>query len=405
MSESKCEHAWSDDHICEACGSIRYASAPMWAVMAGISSGPRSVWLAIWISADRDTTTPRPVFTGNKRLAARAGGLSTRSVQRHLESLASEGWIRITDRVTDRGTRREIDLAWGGPREDWAAECKAKATSVDKSVAPHDNIVAGGESNSATDLSPNLPVLSPDATILSLPPDDIVAPSTLGGCIGNALDDLHLSSPRSEPSGQVEFALTTQGGVVGPVSSAADRPTQVLDYLNSVKAALRARLGIRVASAHNMTPKVRKWIADRIKDLGGGDIGVSACKRVIDVQAKDAERAGKDTEANGWRYLGVDMFSFDDAFARKLELWREDGEHRSFGYATARRGERPARTDHRSRGSSMPGQNERLAEAADRDNAERERMEAELQAHLAKIRGPNYVPPPPRVDEDEECTF
>jgi hypothetical protein len=66
---------------------------------------------------------------------------------------------------------------------------------------------------------------------------------------------------------------------------------------------------------------------------------------------------------------------------------------------------RPGYVDHRSRGSSMPGQNERLAEAADRDNAERERMEAELQAHLAKIRGPNYVPPPPRVDEDEECTF
>jgi hypothetical protein len=168
-----CQHEWSEDYTCTLCCAIKYASAPMWAACTKMSGGPRGVWLAIWTCADRDTTSPDEVYPSNERIGERAGGVSARSVQRHLEQLELDGWIR----VTERKGRRYIRLAWAQPRDDWKvmAACEAAARARDRIVAGRDNIVASpDESDSATILSPDTTISSPHATGSSPAPDNIV---------------------------------------------------------------------------------------------------------------------------------------------------------------------------------------------------------------------------------------
>jgi hypothetical protein len=104
------KHAWSDHYVCTLCGEIKYSSAPMWVACAKMSSGPRSVWLAIWSCADRDTTSPKPVWPGNALLTERTGGIGERTVQRHIDALIKLGWIARTGE-----TRRSFHLAWVEP--------------------------------------------------------------------------------------------------------------------------------------------------------------------------------------------------------------------------------------------------------------------------------------------------
>jgi DNA-binding transcriptional ArsR family regulator len=169
-----CQHEWSEDYVCSLCSAIKYASAPMWAACTKMSGGPRGVWLAIWTCADRDTTSPDEVYPSNERIGERAGGVSARTVQRHLEQLELAGWIR----VTERKGRRYIRLAWAEPREDWKvlAALEAADRARDRIVADRDGFVAGaGESDTATGSSPTATVSSPHATGSSPPSDRIVA--------------------------------------------------------------------------------------------------------------------------------------------------------------------------------------------------------------------------------------
>lgn len=110
-----CAHDWSELYVCSRCGSIKYASAPLWATMAKIPSGPRGPWLALWSFADRDTVAPDPVYPSNAAIAERCGRVTERTVQRGLEALALAGWIMID---ASSGVRL-ISLAWGAPRDDW----------------------------------------------------------------------------------------------------------------------------------------------------------------------------------------------------------------------------------------------------------------------------------------------
>jgi len=120
VTTPKCQHIWSEDYVCTACGRVRIAGEPFWARVYKWPSrkrGARDVWLAMWTCADADTTSPGPVWPGNAALCERSGGLSTRTVQGYLVELQALGWLRRTDE-----TRRSFVLAWGKPREDWAAE-------------------------------------------------------------------------------------------------------------------------------------------------------------------------------------------------------------------------------------------------------------------------------------------
>jgi DNA-binding transcriptional ArsR family regulator len=172
--------------VCSLCSAIKYASAPMWAACTKMSGGPRGVWLAIWTCADRDTTSPDEVYPSNERIGERAGGVSARTVQRHLEQLEIDGWIR----VSERKGRRYIRLAWAEPREDWKvlAAIEAADRHRDRIVADRDGFVAWAvESDTATGSSPTATVSSQQATGSSPASDRIVA-HTLHD-LGTTLED------------------------------------------------------------------------------------------------------------------------------------------------------------------------------------------------------------------------
>lgn len=193
MTARQCPHIWNDAYVCEACGQIKYASAPMWAAVVKLPSGPRGVWLSIWSAADRDTVAPDPIYMGNDLIAERAGGVTVRSVQRSLEWLATHGWIRVWFRKGQHGRRgrRYIDLAWENPREDWAAEAKAALARGDDRVAGGVDIVG------VTNPSQEATNPSPVATISSGGDDKSVALTlgNLGITLGSPWDSERNSSP------------------------------------------------------------------------------------------------------------------------------------------------------------------------------------------------------------------
>lgn len=158
----------------------------MWAVVTPMQSGPRGVWLAAWTCADRDTPDPEPVYPSNRVLAERAGGITPRSAQRHLEWLALAGWVR----VVERNGQRYIHLAWIKPRQDWADAAKAAAESARI-------VMVSGESDTATILADTSSGLADDSPGLSPPHDNIVIHTldNLGSTLENHLSPDPLAAP------------------------------------------------------------------------------------------------------------------------------------------------------------------------------------------------------------------
>jgi hypothetical protein len=172
----------------------------------------------------------------------------------------------------------------------------------------------------------------------------------------------------AEPKAKASRRPKAQGATEQQISA-------VFDHLVARNAELRKRLKLK-ATTFTLNPKYSRWISDRIGELGPGDAGVQACLRAIDVQAKDAERAGTNTKANGWLYFTPTMFSYADPMARKADLWSEDGDHRSFGFATAKPGEKPVSRDPAWGMGSGVGSQERMAIAAKEDSPENRRAQA-----------------------------
>jgi hypothetical protein len=224
------------------------------------------------------------------------------------------------------------------------------------------------------------PTLQPPHTLL-LPCKDLAITLQVGGAQGSLFGGVEPQPPPTPRRDLAADVLAAFNATVAGLRAWAGKPTHYDPVL--------------------MTVGRRKEIEGRIAGIDAAPAQkLMLCSRVFDVQVHQIKSHGPGAKTDGakrdWTSMRTSTLFAEKNFTRWLDRWSDDGDHELW-FQT--------RADHRSRGSSMPGQNERLAEAAERDNAERERMEAELQAHLAKTRGPNYVPPPPRVDEDEECTF
>jgi hypothetical protein len=371
------------------------APSEIWAAQE-IDAGTKISVMAMWSWADHEiqqaieSTTVyakmlpdhTPVESLIAKLAEQTGA-KPRAIREHLTKAKAEGFAEINGLA--------VTLHWPPRKPEQRHHVKIRRDNVEpvrdsvNATAASDDVIASADDATTSDFN------------AATSENDVIASSQLTPPSPHVPKDPPLSpSPKPRRRAQPDPSQPTLPipGTSPPASPAAKPPDPaqlVADRLRQRQTETRAALGMPKPGTSVLDAKRRGRINARITTYG-----LEACFRVIDVDAAECRDQGP--EGKSWGYWNLDT-PFSDAanFERRLNRWREDGNHKVWGVESSR-------TDHRSRGSSMPGQNERLAEAADRDNAERERMEAELQAHLAKIRGPNYVPPP-RVDEDEECTF
>lgn len=173
-----------------------------------------------------------------------------------------------------------------------------------------------------------------------------------------------------------------------------DQPQLVADRLRQRQAETREALAMPKPGHAVLDAKRRSKINARIAEHG-----LEACFRVIDVDAAECLEQGPNGKS--WVYWNLDT-PFSDAanFERRLNRWREDGDHVVWGV------QQPTGSSaHRARGSSMPGQNERLRASAEADNRGREQAEAERQAQLEYLRASGKLPrlpdPPADIAGDE----
>jgi hypothetical protein len=376
------------------------APAKIWA-LTEIDGATKVSIMAIWSWSpheDQRSTTGRTVYaklregmTPTESLVAKLSeqtGATARAIRDHISKIKSEGlasfhglavtlhWPALPE--SQRQQRRTVGKSARHHSGKTGEDVRHHNGEPDGKTATDDTMVATDDTGSSSHSIPpssQIPNLSP-----SSPPakaDDTVRTS-------GEQSEFSLTSPGQEPSDPK-----------AAVPAKRDRPAEVLAYLNTTKAALRERLQIRAEKPHEMLPYVRKWIVKRITDLGGGEQGVVACKRAIDVQASDAARDGTNTKAPGWVFLAPQMFSYADPFARKSERWSEDGNHRPHRVAQSQT--RPAHD----RGGMAPGRNADLVAASGEDDRLREeRREANERWNREHASGYTH-----EQSDSEELTF
>lgn len=141
---------------------------------------------------------------------------------------------------------------------------------------------------------------------------------------------------------------------------------RVIDHWNRTKAETAEWAGLTKPTKIEAIDLNARPIAKYIEASGGGEDGVIACCRVIDVQASEARAAGKASTPEAkralkkhpsWTYWRIStLFGKESNFLSRLDRWQEDGDHLPWG-------DKPKR-DH------MIGVNENLRAEAERRLAE-----------------------------------
>jgi hypothetical protein len=316
-----------------------------------LSEADKPLLMHLWSFAPFKLTgdaSHKQVFPSRARLA-RETGSEPDAVKARLRRLAKAGWIR---RVGDGW-----DLAWMVPFT--AREPGTQIPEVDTCGLEPPGTQIPGESE-----CPGIQLPGPGTQV----PGHLITPEQTKE-LDHTKDQDHVeiavpapsppearppdvrsteSPPRRAGRGRMSQRSLFPDEPSKSIGPTRDPAQEVFDYLAARIVAAKIELGIKPAIGPRVLGKSeRRNIDDRIREHGKRpdgsidlDAGVTACKRVVDVDEADSLRVRSISQY--WN--ATTPFRNAANFEGRLMRWREDGDHQVWGAKPAK-GPR-ARTDH-----------------------------------------------------------
>jgi hypothetical protein len=308
-----------------------------------LSEADKPLLMHLWSFAPFKLTgdaSHRQVFPSRARLA-RETGSEPDAVKARLRRLAKAGWIR---RVGDGW-----DLAWMVPFTK-----RVPGTQVPESEAcgletPGIQVPGDRESPGIQIPPPGIQVpghlITPEQTKeLDHTKDrdhvEIAVPAPSTDDEPSTAVRSTESPPRRAGRGRMSQRSLFPDEPSKPTGPTRDPAQEVFDYLAARIVAAKIELGIKPAIGPRVLGKSeRRNIDDRIREHGKNpngsidlDAGVTACKRVVDVDEADCVRLRSISQY--WN--ATTPFRNAANFEGRLMRWREDGEHQVWGAKPAR---------------------------------------------------------------------
>jgi hypothetical protein len=307
-----------------------------------INDSDKVLLVQLWSHASLDLrgdASHRRVYPSRARLMASTGaGLS--ALKERLERLAKAGWIHRAG--------RGWDLAWVVPftaRESVATADESSGEDCQESVPTDYQPPAGVGSNLRQESVPTAGHLknsgknaeefknAEDHVEIAVP-----APSTDDEA-STAVRSTE-SPPRRAGRGRMSQRSLFPDEPSKPTGPSRDPAQEVFDYLAARIVAAKVELAIKPAIGPRVLGKSeRRNIEERIREHGkrsdgsiDHDAGVTACKRVVDVDEADCVRLRSISQY--WN--ATTPFRNAANFEGRLMRWREDGEHQVWGAKPAR---------------------------------------------------------------------
>jgi hypothetical protein len=316
-----------------------------------INDSDKVLLVQLWSHASLDLrgdASHRRVYPSRARLMASTGaGLS--ALKERLERLAKAGWIRRAGRGWDLAwvvpfTAREsvatddenTDEDWQeSVPDDYQPELVVGTNLRQESVATSGHLKNTGKN---TDQIKNADLDHVEIAVAAPSPPEPRPPDVRST----------ESPPTQEGRGRMSQRSLFPDEASRPTGPVRDPAQEVFDYLAARIVAAKVELAIKPAIGPRVLGKSeRRNIDDRIREHGKNpngsidlDAGVTACKRVIDVDEADCIRVRSISQY--WN--ASTPFRNAANFEGRLMRWREDGDHQVWGAKPAK-GPRQ-RTDH-----------------------------------------------------------